>query len=57
MHLELYHLQQNRRVIQHHLTNAQTYALQLDLNNEPAGLYILVLRAGSETKSVRIIKL
>jgi hypothetical protein len=55
--LELYHLGQNRRMISTTLQQNTEHTPVLDLSTMPAGVYVLALKAGSELKTIRIIKL
>jgi hypothetical protein len=53
----LYSFQSNQKVMTTWLKDGNNYVEDLRLDFMPPGLYIIVLKAGGETKSLRMIKL
>ena len=55
--LKVYSLSTNLMIVTHQFDGEKNYEAELDLNGREAGVYIIVLQAGSTTKSVKVIKL
>jgi hypothetical protein len=55
--VEFYHLQSNQRAIAQLLEGAAYYETELKVDHLKSGLYVLVVKAGGEVKSVKVIKL
>jgi hypothetical protein len=55
--VELYHFQTSRLEYKEYLAEDSSYALQIETDKLKSGLYILIVRAGTEVRTVKLIKL
>ena len=55
--VEIYHVQSNRRVVSQVFKDDSFYQQDFKIGHFQSGLYVVVVKAGGEMKSVRLIKL
>ena len=54
--VEIYHVQTKRRELSVTLTNNTHYETDFKVDHLPTGLYVVVVKAGDEIKSMKLIK-